>query len=298
VHRGLDRAWESCDVFGVVAPALSIEAVRTIATGLDHPEGVSVAPDGMLSAGGEAGQVYRIDPSTGAVEQIAHLEGGFVLGLCHDASGATYLCDAGNAAVWRIAADGSADRWCESAAGSPFVCPNWLAFAADGSLYVSDSGPEDPSVAGGRIVRIPPGGGDGEVLDLPPLFFPNGLAVGPDGTLVLLESFRPRLSVLRESGLEILCELPGTVPDGVAFDAAGGYVVSCYYPYHVYRVPPGGGAAQLLLDDATGTRFPMPTNVCFHGDGLAKLAIASLGGHGLCSVEPPIAGAPLHYPVL
>ena len=35
---------------------------RNFVTGLDHPEGVAVARDGTLYAGGEAGQVYRISP--------------------------------------------------------------------------------------------------------------------------------------------------------------------------------------------------------------------------------------------
>lgn len=51
-----------------------MSAVRTLATGLDHPEGIALGPDGLLYAGGEAGQVYRADPATGDVEQIAKSE--------------------------------------------------------------------------------------------------------------------------------------------------------------------------------------------------------------------------------
>jgi sugar lactone lactonase YvrE len=80
------------------------------------------------------------------------------------------------------------------------------------------------------------------------------------------------------------------VPDGVTLDADGGYIVSCYYPYHVYRVPPSGGTPELLLDDATGTRFPMPTNTCFFGERLTTLAIVSLGGHNLCAVNINLKG--------
>ena len=127
--------------------------------------------------------------------------------------------------------------------------------------------------------------------------FANGLAVAGDGTLVFLESFKhPRLSEVRDSGLRVLADLAGTVPDGVALTAEGGYVVSCYYPFHIYYVPPEGGAAELLLDDATGTQFPMPTNVCFFGDGLATLAVASLGGYALSAVDIARAGIALHYP--
>jgi len=94
----------------------------------------------------------------------------------------------------------------------------------------------------------------------------------------------------------VLADLAGTVPDGVAVTADGGYVVSCYYPYHIYYVPPGGGTAELLLHDTTGTRFPMPTNVCFFGEGLRTLAVAALGGYALSVVDIGRAGMPLNYP--
>jgi len=274
----------------------SMEDVRTIATGLDHPEGVALGSDGMLYAGGEAGQIYRVDPDSGDVEQIAST-GGFVLGLCLDAAGAVYVCDAALAEIVRVdPASGAAETWSGSDGAAGFVCPNWPAFAPDGSLYFSDSGPEDPDLVDGRIFRVPPGGGDAEALDLPPLHFPNGLAVRPDGALVVLESFTPRLSAIVAGGIEEVATFPGTVPDGVAVDAEGGYVVSAYYPYHVYRVPASGGTPELVLHDVFGMRFPMPTNVCFFGPGLTSLAIASLGGHALTAVELGIAGAPLFYP--
>ena len=44
---------------------LTMEDVRTLATGLDHPEGIALGQDSLLYAGGEAGQVYRVDPTKG-----------------------------------------------------------------------------------------------------------------------------------------------------------------------------------------------------------------------------------------
>jgi sugar lactone lactonase YvrE len=271
--------------------------VRVIAAGLDHPEGVTLGPDGMLYAGGEAGQVYRVDPENGTVEQIAAVAGGYMLGLCCDEAGRVYVCDAGNAAVWRIGADGSVDRWCDVADGGRLMCPNWPAFAPDGTLYVSDSGPEDPERVEGRVLRIPPGGGDAEALDVRPLHFANGLALLQDGDLVVHESYAHRMVAIRASGVEEVAHFGRAIPDGVAVAADGGFVVSMYYPYELHRISEGG-TPELMLHDAFGSVFPMPTNVCFYGDGLTTLAVASLGGQALSAVEPGIAGAPLHYPRL
>ena len=47
------------DAAGVMT-RIELASFGTVATGLDHPEGVTVGPDGLLYAGGEAGQVYRI----------------------------------------------------------------------------------------------------------------------------------------------------------------------------------------------------------------------------------------------
>ena len=60
-------------------PEVAIDRFEVFAAGLDHPECVAFDRDGGLWAGGEAGQVYRIDAS-GKVETIATL-GGFSGGI-------------------------------------------------------------------------------------------------------------------------------------------------------------------------------------------------------------------------
>ena len=45
---------------------------------LQHPEGVAVGPDGAVWCGSENGQILRIDPRGGGIEEVAST-GGFVL---------------------------------------------------------------------------------------------------------------------------------------------------------------------------------------------------------------------------
>jgi gluconolactonase len=275
---------------------LALSQLRTLAAGLDHPEGIALGPDGMLYAGGEAGQVYRIDPGAATHEQIADT-GGLALGVCLDAGGSVYVCDPGNGAVMRVdAGTGAVDPWCQSAGGGSLVTPNWAAFAPDGSMWLSDSGTEAVDVRDGRLLRVPAGGGDAEVIDLEPLHFPNGLCVGPEGFVYWLESFTPRLRRLTEAGAELVADLPGVVPDGVALDAEGGFLICCYYPFRLLRVPPGGASVQLLLDDPFGIHLIMPTNAAHFGPGLQQLAVSSLGGYEIKSLPAPVPGTPLHYP--
>jgi len=84
----------------------------------------------------------------------------------------------------------------------------------------------------------------------------------------------------------------------VALTADGGFLVACYYPFRLLLVPPSGGSFEVVLDDPTGIHIPMPTNVCFFGDGLKQVAIASLGGQVVKAIDLGIAGAPVQYPRL
>ena len=62
----------------LMQPQILDEQFEIFATGLDHPECCAFDRDGNLWAGGEAGQIYRIDPA-GKVETIANV-GGFCCG--------------------------------------------------------------------------------------------------------------------------------------------------------------------------------------------------------------------------
>jgi gluconolactonase len=273
--------------------------LRVVSVGLDHPEAVTRGPDGALYAGGEAGQIYRIPARGGAPEEIANV-GGFVLGLCCDAANAVYACSWGaSSRVARVAPDGTISTYCDSAEDEPLGCPNFNAFAPDGSMWLSDSGPDFPAPGDGRLLRIPAGGGDADVMDVRPFNFSNGLCVAPDGAVFVVESYhQPGVVVYRDGTVSEYVSLPRSVPDGVALAESGALYVSCYQPSVIFRVPPGGGSADVFLEDWMGIRLLSPTNVAFFDEGLRSLAIAGISGWDIRAIELSENGQPLFYPSL
>ncbi len=262
--------------------------LRTVAEDLDHPEGVCWSPaEQAVYAGGEAGQIYRGSLEGGEFELIASVEGGFILGLALDDSGTVYACDPGNGCVQRIGADGSVERH-----GAGITYPNYPVFDAEGGLWVSDSGEWEEAT--GRVVRIDPDGHTETVLD--GLRFANGLALSGEH-LYVIESAWPRVVRMPLSGgaSETVVELERAVPDGLAFDAAGGLWIGCWQPNRIYRLTPDG-VLQTVVDDWTGEYVLTPTNLAFAGAGLDQLVLASLGGRALKAIDPGVRGAPMHYP--
>lgn len=274
--------------------------ITTVVDGLDHPEGVAWGPDGFLYAGGESGQIYKIDTEAQTAQQIAST-GGFVLGLALDGNGNIYACDSVRSAVLRITPQGEVTEFSSGTGDRPMQTPNYPVFDQQGSLYVSDSGswPE----GGGCIYRINAGGGT-EVWSTDASNFANGMALSADGRhLYVVESVLPGVSRIPihvdGSGgpLETVVKLPQTVPDGLAFDEEGRLYISCYRPDRIYTYAPDG-SLHVFADDFQGTILAGPTNVAFGGQDMSTLFIASLGRWHIGRTQVQVAGARLHYPVL
>jgi sugar lactone lactonase YvrE len=260
---------------------------------LDHPECVCWCPLAeALYCGGERGQIYRVELDGGAVTQVAQIEGGFVCGVAVDGAGAVIACDILGGRLWRITPDGGEPQ----PYGDPIAYPNYPVFDATGDLWVSDSGSYDGADGGVLRIRL---NGSAERLAIRGLRFANGMAYH-DGALYVIESQGP--SVLRVDlgagdAPDDVVVLPGTVPDGLAFDVEGGLWISCYQPNQIYRLSPDG-TLELIVDDWSGWHVAMPTNLAFAGPDLDVLVLANLGARHLCAFRPGVRGAALERPVL
>ncbi len=273
--------------------------VSVLVDGLDHAEGIAWGLDGYAYAGGEAGQVYRIDVERQEAVQFADT-GGFMLGMALDAHHNIYACDAGNKAVMKITQGGVVSVYSSGTEDEPFRVPNYPAFDADGNLYVCDSG--DWHADNGIVYRIKPGG-EAEVWDRRPKEFPNGLCMGPGGedVYVAMSVKPPRVDRIRIEAdgspgrIETVAEFPSKVPDGVAFDVDGNLYVSMYRPDVIYRRTPDGHI-DILAEDFEGTLIAAPTNIAFCGRNRDVLLSTNLGRWHITRYDAGVAGHPLNYP--
>jgi gluconolactonase len=251
--------------------------------------------------GTESGEIHAFDVNRCTRSKIAAVDG-FVLGIAVDGDGDVHACIWDSRSVLRCPSEGgTAVIESQGAEDFPFRTPNHLAFHPDGSLYVSDSG-SSWEAQDGAILRIAPTG-ETTVVSLKAPAFPNGLAIDASGSsLYLLESADPRLSRLEINGdgtlgqPQLLAALPRTVPDGIALASDGSILISCFKPDVILRVC--AGHVTVLSEDWQGRFLNSPTNICFFGRGLQRLAATNLGARTIVEIGNAGApGVPLHYPL-
>ena len=269
----------------------------TLAEGLDHPEGAAVGPDGTVYAGGEAGQIYRIAPD-GTPERYADT-GGFLFGVTVDGDGNVYGCDMGRGEIVRVDPGGTVTTYSRGTDEHPLRVPNFSAFDDAGVLYVTDSG--DWGADNGFVFRVAPGG-ETTVWTDAVTAFPNGCCMTAAGdALLVIESHTRRvvrvpIEADGSAGVpELVVDLTGSQPDGIALAVDGTMFVGCYRPDRVWRIS-SAGAAEVWFEDPDGVVLNQPANPVFVGDGLGRLLLSSLGGWSLVTTDPGVAGLPLRYP--
>lgn len=273
-------------------PEISTDRFEVFASGLDHPECCAFDRDGNLWAGGEAGQIYRIDP-VGKVETIANL-GGFCCGLAFSPDDtALFVCVSGIGVV-RVAKSGEHHVFASQAGDHAIVAANYLLFDRRGQLYVTDSG--NWMNRNGFLLRFDPHG-NGEVL-CGPHGYANGLALSADERqLFMVESDSD--SVLRfEIGSdgriaasEVYADHVGRLPDGLSLDSDGNLYVCCYASDEIWRIRPDR-TKQLLAHDRWGILVGRPTNLAFGGPNLDEIYVANLGRFTITRTKLGIRGRP------
>lgn len=268
--------------------------IQVVCDDLDHPECITVGPDGILWAGGEGGQIYRIDAQTRHSTEIT-CTNGFILGVTLDGNGNLYCCDSKRKSLIQIDCEtGIIKRELTAIMGRPLVNPNYAVFDSRGWLYVSDSGHFLKN--DGFVFALCPDGSVGWVSD-EPCHFPNGLAWSSSRNILLVvESTAPGYAILSidGTGYRMECELPGTVPDGIALTQNGEIYVACYRPDTILRIK--NGKPEQWLYDSLGTILSAPTNICFGGVQNSTLYIASLGRWHIGAKKVDTIGQQLMYP--
>jgi gluconolactonase len=271
-------------------PIIDISEFEVFAEGLDHPEGLAFDADQNLWAGGELGQLYRIDPN-GAVNEVVRL-GGFCLGLTFSRKQDLWVCNSKLGALQQVDRSGRLLSSLDRVGDTKLVTPNFSVVDSEGNLYFSDSGAWGKE--NGCIYRVR---ASGKVEFFSgPYAFPNGLALGADEqSLYIVQSLKDnvlRLPILPDGSAgqaEIYADGLSRVPDGMAFDVEGNLYVTCYATHNLYRVSPRREVS-LLAFDPQGTMLACPTNVAFGSSQCDVLYVANLARWHICRAKVGVRG--------
>jgi sugar lactone lactonase YvrE len=285
------------------------------------PEDVVVDPEGRVVAGGDDGRLWRwpADPHGGTRPEVLADTGGRPLGIEVDPrDGTLVVCDAYRGLL-RVTGDGTVTELATHAAGTPIGVCNNAAVARDGTVFFTDSSSRYPLWAwrrdlleyrpNGRLLAYRPGGAVDVVAT--DLYFPNGVALSPDESAVLVaETSAHRLLrvPLSGGGPDVLADLPA-YPDNMSAVGDGTYWVALPSPrvaiaerllphpaarrlavllpewmqpgpvrYSLVALVDGDGAVLRTLHGPAG-RYPMLTGVRQHGDTLwlGSLSAAGVG---------------------
>ena len=249
-------------------------------------------------------------------------------GIAVGADGSLYISDSSSDRIRRVGPNGiittiagTGERGFSGdggpAAGAQLRNPQKIALGPDGSLYIADSGNNRIRRVGpdGIITTVAGTGAQGFIGDEGPatqaaLFSPQGIAVGPDGSLYIADSLNNRIrwvgpdgtittvagqeptGVLGDGGPAILANLSG--PRGVALGPDGSLYIADQLNGRIRRVGPDGiittvagtGSSLSSGDGGPATEAGVfgAADVAVGADG--SLYIAETFGHRIRRVGP------------
>jgi gluconolactonase len=221
-----------------------------LASGLGFPEGPAIMGDGrIVLCDGNIGELLAYE--NGAISTYART-GGSPWGTVLGTDGAIYLTQGGNvpgsgdtsavSGIQRVNQDGSVELLFSEVAGYKLYGPNDLAFGPDGRLYFTESGSEQDF----RFDVRSPG----------------------------------RLFAVDASGAgEMLLELPGVYPNGIAFDTGKRLYWTESMAHRVQRLEDGEPVTFCQLSDGH-----VPDGMAFAADG--RLFVATTVSGGVSVISP------------
>jgi serine/threonine-protein kinase len=219
---------------------VTVRAPSRRAIELANPGAVAVAPDGRLvAAENGADRLVRIDPTSGDVQPIAGVREPY--GVAFSGDGVLY-----------VTAENTLRR-VDPGGGTTTLAT----FGVDvGPLTVEPNGDVFVAVADNRVYRLAGGGGpatpyagsgregsdgDGGPALSAALSAPHGLAVTPDGSLLIADTGNDRVRRVEPGTGVITTVADGVrVPNGIALAPNGGFFVAESRAHRVTRVDAAG----------------------------------------------------------
>jgi gluconolactonase len=280
---------------------------EVVATGVRFGEGPVWCTDGTVVATSVCdGALFRVMPATGAVDRIAVTlggpnaaypasDGGFVVtqngGLDFSKMGDRMdtFADAPYRPVTpglqRVTPSGDVD----DVVTDGFQAPNDLVCDEAGTLFFTDPYNFLAERAPGRVWALQRDGSIRLVAD--GFAYCNGIALEPDGTLVVVDG-RGLMRLLPDGDREWIVEHLGPGGgDGFCVDRDGRFYVASTTEHGVRVVEPDGREVEFLRIDGDG----LTTNCCFGGDdGRTLFATDALPGTIVAWEGLPTPGLPLH----
>ena len=283
---------------------------EVVATGIRFPEGPVWCPGDGAATGTIVctsvadGSLERVHVADGRVERVATLGGGAnAAAPCRDggflvtqnggidfSSLRLYADDPPpyepvTPGIQRVAPDGTVTYLNDG----EFLAPNDLVVTADDTLWFTDPPHYPPSgEPSGRIHTMAPDGATRVVAS--GFRYCNGIALAPDGTLVIVEALGLQRLGPDGSWDWIVEQLPGAPGDGLCVDSDGRIYVANTSAHGVRVLDGDGTELEFLALDGRGTT----TNCCFGGvDGRTRFATDGVPGSVVAWEGLPAPGVPV-----